>query len=110
MRPQIPGLSPGGLGPHHTFLRFPLTFPQPYDGQSQGKIDQAYGLAWAQSLNQTVNSSMSKDRRYLLANEEGSGHDRHGPRLTGEPIDHFAEANLAGFYALARAFGGIERA
>ena len=22
-----------------------------YDGQSQGKIDQAYGLAWAQSLN-----------------------------------------------------------
>ena len=24
MRPQIPGLSPGGLGPHHTVLRFPL--------------------------------------------------------------------------------------
>ena len=28
-----------------------VTFPKPYDGQSQGKIDQAYGLAWAQSLN-----------------------------------------------------------
>ena len=29
---------------------------RPYDGQTQGKIDQAYGLAYAQSLNQTVNS------------------------------------------------------
>ena len=27
-----------------------VTFPQAYDGQSQGKIDQAYGLAYAQSL------------------------------------------------------------
>ncbi len=26
-----------------------VTFPKAYDGQSQGKIDQAYGLAWAQS-------------------------------------------------------------
>jgi anionic cell wall polymer biosynthesis LytR-Cps2A-Psr (LCP) family protein len=25
-----------------------VTYPQPYDGQSQGKIDQAYGLAYAQ--------------------------------------------------------------
>src|SRR5581483_7780107 len=48
-----------------------VTFPQPYDGESEGKIDQAYGLAWAQSLNQTVSSSMSRDRRYFLANEAG---------------------------------------
>jgi anionic cell wall polymer biosynthesis LytR-Cps2A-Psr (LCP) family protein len=33
-----------------------VTYPQTYDGQSQGKIDQAYGLAYAQSLNETVNS------------------------------------------------------
>ena len=33
-----------------------VTFPQAYDGQSEGKIDQAYGLAYAQSLNETVNS------------------------------------------------------
>ena len=26
-----------------------VSFPKAYDGQSQGKIDQAYGLAWAQS-------------------------------------------------------------
>ena len=29
-----------------------VTFPKPYDGQSQGKIDQAYGLAYAQSLDE----------------------------------------------------------
>ncbi len=28
--------------------------------------------------------------------------------VTGEHIDHFVEANLAGFYYLAAAFGGIE--
>ena len=48
-----------------------VTYPQPYDGQSQGKIDQAYGLAWAQSLSQTAKSSMSQHQRYLLANEAG---------------------------------------
>src|SRR6516164_6388582 len=48
-----------------------VTYPQAYDGQTTGKIDQAYGLAWAQSLSQTVNSSMSHDQRYLVANEAG---------------------------------------
>jgi LCP family protein required for cell wall assembly len=86
-----------------------VTFPQPYDGQSQGKIDQAYGLAYQQSLNQTVNSSMSKDQRYLLANEAGQAATiATVKQLTGVNIDHFAEVNLAGFYELASAFGGIE--
>ena len=86
-----------------------VTFPQPYDGQSQGKIDQAYGLAWAQSLNQTANSSMSKDQRYLLANEAGQAATiATVTALTGVHIDHFAEVNLAGFYQLAQTFGGIE--
>ena len=31
-----------------------VTYPQPYDGQSAGKIDQAYGLAYAQSLIETA--------------------------------------------------------
>ena len=48
-----------------------VTYPQAYDGQSQGKIDQAYGLAYAQSLSETVNSSMSTDQRYLEANQAG---------------------------------------
>ncbi|HET9968616.1 MAG TPA: LCP family protein, partial [Streptosporangiaceae bacterium] len=85
-----------------------VTFPQPYDGESEGKIDQAYGLAWAQSLNQTVNSSMSHDRRYFLANEAGQAAAiATVSAVTGEHIDHFAEVNLAGFYALAQAFHGI---
>jgi LCP family protein required for cell wall assembly len=86
-----------------------VTFPQPYDGQSQGKIDQAYGLAWAQSLSQTAKSGMSKNQRYLQANEAGQAATiATVTALTGVRIDHFAEVNLAGFYQLAQAFGGIE--
>src|SRR5487761_1266772 len=44
-----------------------VTYPQTYDGQTQGKIDQAYGDAWAQSLSQTANSSMSHNQRYLVS-------------------------------------------
>jgi LCP family protein required for cell wall assembly len=86
-----------------------VTFPQAYDGQSQGKIDQAYGLAWAQSLSQTVSSGMSRDQRYFQANEAGQAATVATVKaLTGVPIDHFAEVNLAGYYELAQAFGGIE--
>jgi LCP family protein required for cell wall assembly len=86
-----------------------VTFPKPYDGQAQGKIDQAYGLAWAQSLNQTANSKMSRNQRYLLANEAGQKATIDTvTALTGVRVDHFAEVNLAGFYELAKAFHGIE--
>ena len=86
-----------------------VTFPQPYDGESQGKIDQAYGLAWDQSLKQTFGSSMSRNQRYFLANEAGQAAAiATVSAVTGEHIDHFAEVNLAGFYALAQAFHGIE--
>ena len=86
-----------------------VTFPKAYDGQSQGKIDQAYGLAYAQSLNQTSNSSMSRDQRYLLANEAGQkAAIATVQAVTHQHINHFAEVNLAGFYGLARATGGIE--
>jgi LCP family protein required for cell wall assembly len=86
-----------------------VTFPQPYDGQSAGKIDQAYGLAWAQSLQQTIgNSSLSHGQRYLTANESGQRATIDTVQsLTGVTVDHFAEVNLAGFYELAKAFGGI---
>src|SRR5882724_2110757 len=86
-----------------------VTFPQAYDGQSQGKIDQAYGLAYAQSLSQTVNSSMSSDQRYLQANRAGQAATLATvSAVTGQKIDHFAEVNLAGFYYLAGSFGGIK--
>ena len=86
-----------------------VTYPQPYDGQTQGKIDQAYGDAWQQSLNETATSSMAHDQRYLRANEAGQAATIATiESLTGVKIDHFAEVNLAGFYALAQSFGGIE--
>ena len=86
-----------------------VTFPQPYDGQSQGKIDQAYGLAYAQSLGATVSSSMGKTQRYFLANEAGQKAAIDTVEMvTNQKVDHFAEVNLAGFYSLAQAFNGIE--
>jgi len=86
-----------------------VTYPQAYDGQSQGKIDQAYGLAYAQSLSATVNSGQSSNQRYLEANQAGQAATLATvSAVTGQKIDHFAEVNLAGFYFLAGAFGGIE--
>jgi len=86
-----------------------VTYPKAYDGQSAGKIDQAYGLAYAQSLDATVNSSMSSDQRYSEANQAGQAATINTVQaVTGQKIDHFAEVNLAGFYYLAQSFGGIE--
>jgi LCP family protein required for cell wall assembly len=86
-----------------------VTYPKPYDGQSQGKIDQAYGLAWAQSLSSTSNSAIGKNQRYLEANEAGQTAAIDSVQaLTGVHVDHFAEVNLAGFYELAQTFGGVE--
>ncbi len=85
-----------------------VTYPQPYDGQSAGKIDQAYGLAYAESLGKTVNTSMSSDQRYLEANQAGQAATvATVEQVTGQKINHFAEVNLAGFYYLAQSFGGI---
>ena len=85
-----------------------VTFPQPYDGQSQGKIDQAYGLAYTQSLNETVNSGKSAAERYLEANQAGQAATLATVEaVTGQQVDHFAEVNLAGYYYLANAFGGV---
>jgi LCP family protein required for cell wall assembly len=86
-----------------------VTYPQAYDGQSAGKVDQAYGLAYAQSLSSTVSSSMSSDQRYLAANQAGQAATIATVQsVTGQHVDHFAEVNLAGFYYLASSFGGIE--
>jgi LCP family protein required for cell wall assembly len=86
-----------------------VTYPQAYDNQTQGKIDQEYGFAWAQSLSQTANSKMSRNQRYLLANEAGQAATvATVSQFTGVHIDHFAEMNLAGFYELAKVLGGVE--
>ncbi len=47
-------------------------------------------------------------QRYFQANEVGqSATIQTVQALTGVQVDHFAEVNLAGFYELAKAFGGI---
>jgi LCP family protein required for cell wall assembly len=85
-----------------------VTFPHPYSGLTQGKIDQAYGFAWSESLSKTVNSGMSNNQRYLLANQAGQQATVDTVQaVTGQHIDHFAEVNLAGFFYLAQAFHGI---
>src|ERR1700728_4433362 len=50
-----------------------ITFPTAYDGQSQGKIDQAYGLAMAgaQSAAQQQTPNISQDQLAYDGNEAG---------------------------------------
>jgi LCP family protein required for cell wall assembly len=88
-----------------------VTFPTPYDGQSQGKIDQAYGLAMAQKESQDVqqNPHISHNQLAFDGNEAGrAAAVATVSAVTGVQIDHFAELNLEGFYELAKVLGGVE--
>jgi LCP family protein required for cell wall assembly len=87
-----------------------VTYPkQFYPGVTEGKIDQAYDYAYSQSLSQTVSTSMSRAERYLKANQAGQAATIDTVEsVTGVHVDHFVEVNLAGFYSLAKVFGGIE--
>ncbi len=85
-----------------------VTYPQAYDGQTEGKIDGAYAYAYYQYLNQHSGPE-SNDGLYLHANQAGQAATiATVESVTGQHIDHFVEVNLAGFYYLAGAFGGIE--
>jgi anionic cell wall polymer biosynthesis LytR-Cps2A-Psr (LCP) family protein len=85
-----------------------VNFPQKYDGQGEGKIDAAYAYAYVQYLNEHTGSE-SHDDLYLHANQAGQAATLATVQsVTGQHIDHFVEVNLAGFYYLAQAFGGIE--
>ena len=88
-----------------------VTFPTAYDGQTTGKIDQAYGLAMAAEESQLRQQSpnMSQDQVAFEGNEAGRAAEvATVEQLTGVHIDHFAELNLDGFYELAKAVGGVE--
>ena len=88
-----------------------VTFPTPYDGQAQGKIDQAYGLAMAAEEGQLrqQNPNMSQNQVAYQGNEAGRAATvATVEQLTGVHIDHFAEVNLDGFYELAKVLGGVE--
>src|SRR6516225_4445969 len=86
-----------------------VTFPQPYDGQTQGKIDQAYGFALAAKENQLAGARLNQDELAYQGNEAGRLAEIDTVQaLTGVHIDQFAELNLDGFYELAKVFNGIE--
>ena len=88
-----------------------VTFPTAYDGQSQGKVDQAYGFALAAAENQAKaqDPGISQDQLAYEGNEAGRAAEvQTVEALTGVRIDHFAELNLDGFYELAKVVGGVE--
>jgi LCP family protein required for cell wall assembly len=92
--------------PRDDLVNYPKQF---YPGVTNGKIDQAYDFAYAESLNQTADVSMSSAERYLQANQAGQAATIDTVEsVTGVHVDHFVEVNLAGFYSLAQVFGGIE--
>ncbi|WP_405448906.1 LCP family protein [Streptomyces erythrochromogenes] len=78
-------------------------------GHGKDKIKKAYGLAKARKEEQLAASGV-KDSREL--EREGREAGRAAQIATvraflGVPVDHFAELNLAGFYHLADALGGV---
>jgi LCP family protein required for cell wall assembly len=88
-----------------------VTFPQVYDGQTEGKIDQAYGLALAQKEDQLLGADGGKMTSQIAfaGNEAGrAAAVATVAAVTGVRIDHFAEVNLDGFYEVAKALGGIQ--
>lgn len=88
-----------------------VTFPTAYDGQTEGKVDQAYGFALAAAENQAKaqNPGISQDQLAFDGNEAGRTAEVDTvEQLTGVHIDHFAELNLDGFYELAKVVGGVQ--
>ena len=74
------------------------------------KIKEAYGLTKAQTERELQDEGVSDpaelERRGREAGREATLRAVHS--LTGQPIDYFAEVNLAGFYDLAESLDGIE--
>jgi LCP family protein required for cell wall assembly len=88
-----------------------VTFPQTYDGQSTGKVDQAYGYAMAEKETQVKQQhpGMSQNQIAFQGNEAGrAAAVATVESLTGVHVDHFAEVNLDGFYELAKVLGGVQ--
>ncbi|BBY64616.1 hypothetical protein MHEL_28590 [Mycolicibacterium helvum] len=79
-------------------------------GYSHIKIKEAYGLTKAQTEQKLVDGGIS-DRAELERAGREAGRKatlRAVRNLTGQPIDYFAEVNLASFYHLADSLGGID--
>ena len=79
-------------------------------GYSHIKIKEAYGLTKFQTEQKLVDEDIG-DRAELERAGREAGRKatiRAVRNLTGQPIDYFAEVNLASFYHLADSLGGID--
>src|SRR6478609_2197016 len=79
-------------------------------GYNHIKIKEAYGLTKAQTEQKLVDGGIA-DRKELERAGREAGRKatiRAVRNLTGQPIDYFAEVNLASFYHLADSLGGID--
>ncbi len=79
-------------------------------GYDHIKIKEAYGLTKAQT-EQELHDEGVTDAGELERQGREAGREatlRAVRNLTGQPIDYFAEVNLAGFYDLAESLGGVE--
>ncbi|MFI1149085.1 LCP family protein [Streptomyces sp. NPDC020817] len=78
-------------------------------GKGKDKIKKAYGLAKAEE-EERLSARGVTDRRQLEREGREAGRKAQIETVRnflGVPIDHFAELNLAGFYHLADALGGV---
>ncbi len=79
-------------------------------GEHPDKIKKAYGYAKSKAENELRATGVT-DQHQLETQSRDAGRRATFQvvrELTGVPIDHFAEVNLAGFYDLAHALGGVE--
>ena len=79
-------------------------------GYDHIKIKEAYGLTKAQTERELQDEGLTDPGELEhLGREAGRAATLRAVRdLTGQPVDYFAEVNLAGFYDLAEALGGVE--
>lgn len=79
-------------------------------GYTHIKIKEAYGLTKQYVADKLAAQGVSSQRELeARGREAGRAATLRAVRsLTGVPIDYFAEINLAGFYDLAQALGGVE--
>jgi LCP family protein required for cell wall assembly len=96
---------PGGNGPVSA-VSVPrddyVNLPECPSGVCKGKIKQAYGLAYQQTLDST-SDSIAQSTREQIAREAGRKAEiATMRRLLGVPIDHFIEVTLGAFFQIAQ--------
>ena len=79
-------------------------------GYDHIKIKEAYGLTKAQTEDELQAEGVTDQSELERTGREAARAAtlRAVRNLTGQPIDYFAEVNLAGFYDLAESLGGVE--